>query len=118
MIPDFLTPQRLEFRRRPAVEEAIASTKSDIYRKVGAGLFPPPIKLAQRQSVWLAHEIDLWQRFAAAGAAPAQLQELVAALVAARPRLTRTAPPPTHDDCPPIATSTAKKTQASAGEMP
>ncbi len=87
MSSSFPVPLRLEFLRRPAVEGTVASTKSDIYRKIKAGSFPPPIKLAQRHAVWLRHEIDGWQRAIAAGASEQQLCELVIAMKAARPQL-------------------------------
>lgn len=46
--------------RLPAVKEATGLSRSSIYAKVKAGIFPPPIKLGPRSSGWLEIEISEW----------------------------------------------------------
>ena len=55
--------------RLPQVEEKTGLGHDSIYRLGREGSFPRPIKLSERASGWLEHEIDEWleQRAAARG---------------------------------------------------
>jgi prophage regulatory protein len=35
-------------------------TKTTLYRLIGAGLFPSPIKITDRSSAWCAEEVEAW----------------------------------------------------------
>lgn len=34
--------------------------RSEIYRRIGSGDFPPAIKLGSRASAWVEHEVEEW----------------------------------------------------------
>ena len=46
--------------RLPAVINMTGLSRSTIYRLIGAGQFPPCIKLTERSSAWCTNEIDSW----------------------------------------------------------
>lgn len=51
---------RISFIRLPGVCERTGLARSTIYRLIGAGLFPSPIRVSARASAWIASEIDDW----------------------------------------------------------
>ncbi|CAN1516011.1 AlpA Predicted transcriptional regulator [Sphingomonadaceae bacterium] len=46
--------------RRPDVSNKVKISKTQIYRLIRKGQFPPPFKLSERVSVWNEGEIDSW----------------------------------------------------------
>ncbi|WP_112875188.1 helix-turn-helix transcriptional regulator [Paracoccus endophyticus] len=48
------------FLRMPQVRERVALSKAAIYRKIGKGEFPPPVKLGERVSAWPESAIQRW----------------------------------------------------------
>jgi prophage regulatory protein len=50
----------LVFLRLPAVKARVGLSRSEIYRRVAAGTFPPPTKIGLRASAWTEAAIDLW----------------------------------------------------------
>ena len=44
----------------PQVKDLAAMSRSEIYRRVGLGTFPAPVKLGEHASAWVASEIDSW----------------------------------------------------------
>lgn len=46
--------------RLPEVKRRCALSRSEIYRRVGLGTFPAPIKIGQHASAWADHEISEW----------------------------------------------------------
>ena len=54
------TTGALILERLPQVKARTGLGRSEIYRRIAAGNFPPPIKLGQRASAWSAVEIDSW----------------------------------------------------------
>ena len=57
-------PTDMRFLRLPAVISEVGLSKSEIYRRIKAGTFPPPHRLSHRVSVWLAIEINRWRMLA------------------------------------------------------
>jgi len=51
-------PQFLQALRLPEVEARTGLKRSRIYELEAAGKFPKRVKLSERASAWLAHEID------------------------------------------------------------
>ena len=72
------------FNRLPRVRDRTGWSRSEIYRRVGLGLLPPPIPLGPRCSVWVESEIDEVLRAIVAGANQDQLRSLVSELVSRR----------------------------------
>ena len=35
-------------------------SRSEIYRRIAAGDFPSPVKLGERASAWVEHEVSAW----------------------------------------------------------
>ncbi len=35
-------------------------SRTEIYRRIAAGDFPPPVKLGERASAWPEHEVTAW----------------------------------------------------------
>jgi prophage regulatory protein len=70
--------------RLPAVCDLTGLRVTKIYDDAKAGLFPPPIKVTERCSVWPEYEIAAMNRARIAGKSRAEIRELVAQLVAAR----------------------------------
>jgi prophage regulatory protein len=52
----------------PLVTALTGLSSSSIYRKVAAGLFPPPVRLGARCSRWKAGCVNYWLRQQAGGA--------------------------------------------------
>lgn len=50
----------LTLLRLPEVCRRTGCSRSEIYRRVQAGTFPPPIKLGERASAWAEHEVASW----------------------------------------------------------
>ncbi|MFA5899705.1 MAG: AlpA family phage regulatory protein [Hyphomicrobium sp.] len=52
------------------VKRRTSKCRSDIYREIAKGTFPAPVKLGERASAWLEHEVAAWiaGRVAARGA--------------------------------------------------
>lgn len=50
----------LSFERLPRVKTRSGLSRSEIYRRVGAGTFPKPIKLGERLTVWNSAEVSAW----------------------------------------------------------
>ena len=46
--------------RLPEVRERVGLSRSQIYQLSSLGQFPKQIKLGDRASGWVAHEIDRW----------------------------------------------------------
>lgn len=46
--------------RRPEVEERTGLARSTIYKLIGEGEFPEPIRLAARSVGWVEQEVDAW----------------------------------------------------------
>ena len=44
--------------RLPQVKARTGLSRSEIYRRVGLGTFPAPVKLGEHASAWVASEID------------------------------------------------------------
>lgn len=52
--------------RREEVSRRTGLARSTIYKLVGLGQFPRPVKITGRASGWLENEIDAWQKSRAA----------------------------------------------------
>lgn len=66
--------------RLPQVQEKTGLGHDSIYRLGREGDFPRPLKLSERASGWLEHEIDAWlEKRAAAREAPAARRRVVRA---------------------------------------
>lgn len=46
--------------RLPEVVQITGLAKATIYQKVSTQSFPPPIKLSERASAWIASEVEQW----------------------------------------------------------
>jgi prophage regulatory protein len=42
------------------VTKVTQRSKSQIYRDIRAGIFPPPVKIGARSSAWRAEAVQLW----------------------------------------------------------
>ncbi|KAK6020117.1 CP4-57 DNA-binding transcriptional activator domain protein [Ostertagia ostertagi] len=51
-----------KFLRLPAVIEATGWSRATIWRKVKAGVLPPPIPIGPKSIAWDAEEIAQWQQ--------------------------------------------------------
>jgi len=49
-----------EFLRRGPLLAKTGLTKTTLYRLIGAGLFPAPIKITDRSSAWCSDEVEAW----------------------------------------------------------
>ena len=72
------------FLRLPAVCERTGKPKSTVYREVGDGLLPPPVRIGERASAWPDDEIDAINLARLRGKSNDEIKLLVADLVAAR----------------------------------
>lgn len=54
------TGEPLTLLRLPEVKRRTAKSRSDIYRGIAQGTFPAPVKLGERASAWLEHEVAVW----------------------------------------------------------
>lgn len=50
----------LSLLRLPAVVERTGLSKTEIYRRIRAGVFPPQLKRGSRTSVWPSDAVDAW----------------------------------------------------------
>lgn len=48
------------FLRLPQVLARVAISRSTLWRRVGDGTFPCPLKLSRRVTVWRSEDIDDW----------------------------------------------------------
>lgn len=51
-----------KFLRLPAVCSRTGLKRSQLYRLMGSGLFPRPIKLSERSAAWLETEVERWKQ--------------------------------------------------------
>ena len=49
-----------KFLRLPEVIDLVGLSRSQIYKLIDSGDFPKQIKVCQRVSAWLNHDIDHW----------------------------------------------------------
>jgi prophage regulatory protein len=54
------TPKTRRLLRLPATIEKVGLGRDSIYRGAREGWFPKPVKLSERSSGWLEHELDAW----------------------------------------------------------
>ena len=57
---DSKAPHGLRVIRMPETVDRVGRSRAHIYRLVGAGAFPKPIKLGPNSIAFLEHEIDQW----------------------------------------------------------
>ena len=50
----------LALLRLPEVCKRTGKKRSSIYREIAAGTFPGPVKLGERASAWVEHEVCEW----------------------------------------------------------
>ena len=72
------------FLRLPAVCDRTGKPKSTVYRDIGDGLLPPPVRIGERASAWPDDEIDAINLARLRGQSNDKIRQLVAELVAAR----------------------------------
>ena len=48
------------FLRQPQVLRFVPISKSTLWRRVGAGTFPTPVKLSPRVTAWRAEDVRRW----------------------------------------------------------
>ena len=72
------------FLRLPDVCERIGKPRSTIYREIGEGLLPPPVRISERSSAWPDDEIDAVNRARIQGKSDSEIRDLVSDLVSAR----------------------------------
>ena len=66
------------------VLKRLDGSKSTIYAKMSAGLFPSSIKIGERRVVWLEHEIDAMMRIYVSCPSQEELRAFVKTLEAKR----------------------------------
>lgn len=59
-IPPTLIATAYTLLRLPEVRARCALSRSEIYRRIGLGTFPSPVKLGEHASGWVSSEIDRW----------------------------------------------------------
>lgn len=65
------------------IDETLAltgDTRTPLYSKIAAGLFPRPVKLGRRAAGWPEHEVEVVLAARAAGASDEELAKLVVKL--------------------------------------
>ncbi len=72
------------FLRLPAVCDRTGKPKSTVYREIGEGLLPPPVRISERASGWPDNEIDAVNHARLLGKSNEELKEIVSGLVRAR----------------------------------
>ena len=72
------------FLRLPAVCDRTGKPKSTVYREVGDGLLPPPVRIGERASAWPDDEIDAVNLARLRGQTNNEIRHLVTDLVNAR----------------------------------
>ena len=50
----------LTLERLPQVRARTGLSRSEIYRRIAAGDFPKPIRIGERASAWVGHEVSDW----------------------------------------------------------
>lgn len=70
--------------RLPGVIERVGLRRTAIYDRISLGLFPAPVKLGPRTSVWPAHEVDACNDAVIKGKTPEEIKALVQQLQAQR----------------------------------
>lgn len=66
------TPAQRRVLRLPKVIDKVGLGRDSVYRGVREGWFPKPIKLGERASGWLEHELDAFLEKRAAERIPAE----------------------------------------------
>ena len=72
------------FLRLPQVCDRTGKPKSTVYREVGDGLLPPPVRIGERASAWPDDEIDAVNCARLRGQTNNEIRHLVTELVNAR----------------------------------
>lgn len=72
------------FLRLPDVCERTGKPKSTVYREIGEGLLPPPVRIGERASAWPDDEIDAINLARLQGKSTGEIRDLVSDLVSAR----------------------------------
>ncbi len=70
--------------RLPGVIERVGLQRTALYDRISLGLFPSPVKLGPRASVWPAHEVDACNDAIIKGKTPEEIKALVQQLHAQR----------------------------------
>lgn len=70
--------------RMPDVEQRTGQKAPTVYLRIKNGLFPPPVKLSERVSVWPLGEIEAWLAAKIRGASDEEIRALVTNLKAQR----------------------------------
>lgn len=52
--------QSLTLLRLPAVSKRCGLSRSALYRMVSTGEFPKPVRISERSSAWVEHEVLAW----------------------------------------------------------
>ncbi|MFA5525178.1 MAG: AlpA family phage regulatory protein [Tissierellales bacterium] len=73
--------------RLPTVKQMTGRSRSAVYKDIAAGLFTKPVSIGARAVGWPANEVATINAARIAGKSPAEIQELVKALEAARKEL-------------------------------
>lgn len=76
--------QKDQFVRLYSVTHQSTLSKQFLRKEIAKGLFPRPVKLGQRLSVWLQSEVDAILKARIAGISNDELKDLVKDLEAAR----------------------------------
>ncbi len=58
--------------RLPEVRRTCGLSRSEIYRQIGLGRFPPSVPLGERAVAWNAEEVQRWVEEKIAARTPAQ----------------------------------------------
>lgn len=77
-------PELRLLRRTELQARKLPTGKTDLYDKIKAGLWPPPVKLGVRTVAWIEHECDAVLAARVRGENDDAIRELVAEMVAAR----------------------------------
>ena len=72
------------FLRLPAVCDRTGKPKSTVYREIGEGLLPSPVRIGERASAWPDDEIDAVNLARLRGQNNDEIKQLVAELLSAR----------------------------------
>jgi prophage regulatory protein len=59
-IPVTMTAAAYALLRLPEVKARTGLSRSEIYRRVGLGTFPAPLKIGTHASAWNSAEVDAW----------------------------------------------------------
>jgi len=70
--------------RLPSVIERVGLQRTAIYDRISCGLFPAPIKLGPRASVWPAHEVEACNDAIIKGKTAEEIKALVQQLLIQR----------------------------------